>query len=154
MRFVCDAMLGKLAKYLRIFGLDTVYARTRGEFEHYMAPDKGTDQYLFTRRLHIRYGDRIVLVRSEKPKDQLREIWQIVSPCVNPSDIMGRCIRCGVPLVDVPRDDIEPYVPEYIFHKYKRFRRCPACGKIYWEGSHAAHMSQFIEEVAFERNAK
>jgi len=154
MRFVCDAMLGKLAKYLRIFGLDTVYARSASEFERYMAPDEAVNSCIFTRRLHIAHDDRIVFVRSDKPKDQLREVWPVVAFYVNPSDIMGRCIRCNERLADSPKADVEPYIPEYVFHKYERFRRCPACGKVYWEGSHAAHMSQFIEEVSFGRTAK
>jgi len=119
-----------------------------------MAPDEAACSRLFTRRLHIRHHDRIVLVRSDKPKDQLREVWPIVAPHVNPSDVMARCINCNVPLADTPKADIEPYVPEYVFHKYERFRRCPACGKIYWEGSHALHMSQFIKEVSYGGSAK
>jgi uncharacterized protein len=148
MRFVCDVMLGKLAKYMRIFGMDTVYARTGAEFEQNMAPDQGVGPYLFTRRLRVRPCDRIVLIRSDRPKDQLREVWHIISPYVDTGNVMSRCIGCNAALVDVSRADIEQYVPEYIFHRYKSFKQCPACRKVYWEGSHALHMSQFIEEVA------
>jgi uncharacterized protein len=154
MRFVCDVMLGKLAKYLRIFGLDTVYAKTGSEFEQYMAPDQGEGPYLFTRRLSVRSCNHIILVRSDRPKDQLREVWHVISPYVDPGNVMSRCIDCNVALVDVPRTDIEQYVPEYIFHRYRSFKQCPACRKVYWEGSHALHMSQFIEEVTLDRSTQ
>jgi uncharacterized protein len=152
MRLICDVMLGKLARYLRIFGLDTVYAKSADEFAQYMDPDEGAGSYLFTRRLRVRSHDRVVLVQSDRPKDQLREVWPIVSPYVDPGTIMTRCIECNVPLVDVLRADIEQCVPEYIFHRYKSFKQCPSCRKVYWEGSHASHMSQFIEEVALDRS--
>lgn len=154
MTFVCDAMLGKLARYFRIFGLDAVYAKTRDEFEYYMVPEENAGPYLFTRRLHVRYGSRTVIIQSDKPKDQLREVWHIVGSYVDLGNVMTRCIGCNVPLVDVPRVDIEPHVPEYVFHKYKDFRQCPACGKIYWQGTHALHMSRFIEEVSPGRSTK
>jgi uncharacterized protein len=154
MKFVCDVMLGKLAKYLRVFGLDTIYAKTGKEFNKYMALDEGTPPYLFTRRVHVRSGDRTILVRSDRPRDQLKEVWHIINLYVDTKNIMGRCIECNVPLIDVVREDVEPHVPEFIFHRYNSFKQCPSCRKVYWSGTHSSHMLQFIKEVGFDRVAK
>ena len=123
MRFVCDVMLGKLARYLRVFGIDAVYAKTGAEFERYVDAGEGQTFYLLTRRSRVKHGDRTLFVRSDRPREQLREIWHIVSPLVDPDTVMARCIECNVPLVHVSREDIEQYVPEFVFHRYKEFQK-------------------------------
>ena len=53
---------------------------------------------------------------------------------------MTRCIECNVCLVEAKKEDIEPLVPEYIYHHHDTFKTCPSCRKVYWEGSHADEM--------------
>jgi hypothetical protein len=52
-----------------------------------------------------------------------------------------------VQLVDVEKDSVEQKVPEFVFHQYGKFRECPQCGKVYWEGSHTAGMARLVEEI-------
>ncbi len=145
MKFVCDTMLGKLAKYLRIVGLDAEYVRSIREGEGFSHPD---DSYYFlTRRMGIKDRDRVIFIRSDKPSSQLKEIRHIIRPYLDSEKAMTRCIVCNVPLIHISRADTEHCVPEFVFHRYKTFMKCPRCGKIYWEGSHAVRMSQFMEEV-------
>ena len=145
MKFVCDTMLGKLAKYLRTFGLDTEYIKNMKEREIFAHPDESF--YLLTRRTDIKDRDRVIFIRSDKPSSQLKEIRHIVGPYLDPGKAMTRCIICNMPLIHILRADVEQYVPEFVFHRYKTFVKCPQCGKIYWEGSHTVRMSQFMEEV-------
>jgi len=58
MKFLADAMLGKLARFLRIFGYDTIYASDL--IDHYHAnpvPDKKINEYAVR-------SNRIVLTKD------------------------------------------------------------------------------------------
>ena len=88
-----------------------------------------------------------VCIKSDKVREQLCEIREIIRPFIDPGKIMNRCIECNVELIDVEKNDIEQKVPEFVFHQYPRFRSCPKCGKVYWEGSHTTGMAQLVREI-------
>jgi uncharacterized protein with PIN domain len=153
MKFICDAMLGKLAKYLRILGFDAIYIKNINILQNF----KGSSDppFFLTRSTKAVPYDRVVLIKSDKVRDQIEEISNIVRPCIDPVKIMNRCIECNVQLSDVAKERIEQKVPEFIFHRYGQFRECPQCGKVYWEGSHTTGMTRLIEEImSREDNSK
>ena len=59
-----------------------------------------------------------------------------------------RCLRCNHPLEpvgkDVILDRLEPLTKQY----FDEFHLCPACGQIYWKGSHYERMQRLIEQIA------
>jgi uncharacterized protein with PIN domain len=145
MKFICDTMLGKLAKHLRILGLDAEFLKDVTALQYYKGQTDAP--YFLTRTMKKVSFEKTVLIKSDKVSKQLSEIREIIRPFIDPGKLMNRCIECNVELVDVEKNDIEQKVPEFVFHQYPRFRSCPHCGKVYWEGSHAANMAQFIQEI-------
>jgi hypothetical protein len=145
MKFICDAMLGRLSKYLRILGLDAEYTRDLLVLEQYK--EQSDSPYFLTRTMKTISYERIVFIKSDKVREQLQEIRGIISPFIDPGKTMNRCIECNVELVDVEKKDIEQKVPEFVFHQYSQFRSCPKCRKVYWEGSHAKGMAQLVREI-------
>lgn len=144
MKFLCDIMLGRLARYLRILGLDTIHVKNTGS----LTPYKNRDDVLFlTKRKKIMGFKNTVLIRSDKARDQLREIKDIIGPYLDEKRYMTRCILCNVELEDVKKEEVEGLVPEFVYHTYKEFKRCPSCKRLYWEGTHTQYMEKFIEEV-------
>jgi uncharacterized protein with PIN domain len=146
MKFICDVMLGKLAQYLRILGLDTVYIRDIKMLETYKEIDE--PPYFFTKRSKMVGYERCIFIKSDKTKEQLKEISHIIRPFIDSGKVMNRCMICNIELIDVAKADIEQLVPEFVFHKYEEFKNCPSCGRVYWEGSHTEHMAEWIEEIA------
>ncbi len=145
MTFYCDVMLGKLAKYLRILGLDTVYLRGSADLDEFAA---GTaDRCLLTRRRFHPGGAPIIEVHFDLPKDQLREILPVIKPYLDRAGFMTRCLRCNAVLEEVDRRSVEQSIPEFTFHSQKRFRRCPSCSRIYWPGSHGERMKGLLQEI-------
>ena len=72
MRFVCDVMLGRLAKYLRILGFDAIYARDEAALEYY---GREIDDTIFlTRRTKATRFAHTMCIRSESAREQLKEI--------------------------------------------------------------------------------
>ncbi|OPY73388.1 MAG: hypothetical protein A4E62_00513 [Syntrophorhabdus sp. PtaU1.Bin002] len=145
MKFICDAMLGKLAKYLRILGLDAEYTNSPAVLDRYRG--EAEPPYFLTKRLKGITYPKVVFIKSDRPRDQLLEVKEIIRPFINREKIMNRCIECNVELADICKSDIEQYVPEFVFHQYSLFRICPQCRKVYWEGSHAVHMGDLIREI-------
>ena len=143
MIFVCDVMLGKLARYLRMLGLDAAYVRRcEGTAFH-----TGQGQSLFFTRSPARM-DRpgCVLVHSDDPHEQVLEIKEHIRPYIDHEAFMTRCLECNVLLAEAKKEDVEPLLPEYIYHHHERFMTCPSCHKIYWEGSHADEMMVWIQD--------
>jgi hypothetical protein len=138
-------MLGKLAKYLRILGFDALYIKNMNILQNYKSsPDP---PYFLTRTTRAIPYDRTIIIKSDRVRDQISEISNIIRPSIDPIKTMNRCIECNVPLRDVEKNAIEQKVPEFVFHQYGQFRECPQCGKVYWEGSHTTGMSRLVNEI-------
>jgi len=145
MRFACDVMLGKLAKYLRILGFDAVYLRNIDSLERYARDDD--PPWFLTRRSKAIAYEKTTYIKSENVWEQVREISELVKPFISPDTTLGRCINCNLPLVDVEKEMIEHRVPEFVFHTYNAFKMCPQCQRVYWAGTHTEKMAQLIAEV-------
>jgi uncharacterized protein with PIN domain len=145
MKFVCDAMLGRLAKYLRVLGFDAEYARGDAVLERFVREEK--DRIFLTRRKKTQNFPRVVLVKSDSASEQLREIKEMIRSEVARELALNRCIECNKELIEVDKAEIEMLVPEFIYHQYDRFKHCPSCGRVYWEGSHTKGLDRLIEEI-------
>ncbi len=145
MRFACDVMLGKLAKYLRILGFDTLYLRNLETLARYK--QENDPRYFITRRRKPMDYPRTIHIKAETVREQLAELKEMIRPAIEPQKILRRCIRCNVPLVDTAKEAIEHRVPEFVFHTYSTFTICPSCGHVYWEGTHTTGMAELVEEM-------
>jgi uncharacterized protein with PIN domain len=145
MRFICDVMLGKLAKRLRLLGFDTIYARSSGALEELKG--KEGDRVLLTRRSTMEGCTGTVRVESERVAEQLREIRGLIGPAIDKGRVFGRCTECNAELIEVEKTEIESLVPEFVYHTHARFRVCPSCKRVYWEGSHTESMKWMLKEL-------
>ncbi len=145
MRFVCDVMLGKLAKYLRILGFDALYLRNLNLLDHYEGEDD--PRYFLTRRRKALVYKRTIYLKGERVREQLKELRELIKLYVDPNKFLARCINCNLPLVGVEKETIEHRVPEFVFHTYNAFKICPNCQRVYWAGTHTERMAELIGEV-------
>jgi uncharacterized protein with PIN domain len=149
MKFLADRMLGKLAKMLRMLGYDTIYYR--GEDSQQMiqlARQEG--RTILTRNTKLkpkRLEDRIIIVMEDNPSLQLGELVQKGHISFNKEKLFSRCLLCNDLLDEMPREEVEGKVPEFIFHQQKAFFRCPQCQRIYWPGSHQENMQNKLEKL-------
>jgi len=146
MKFYCDGMLGKLAKYLRILGFDCTYSKNLPTV--YLHPDADqTPSFFLTKKQGATNYPNVIVITSDSVQEQLKEIKHLIQPFIREETIMSRCILCNTLLVDIQKDGVENRVPEFIFHTYESFRICPTCKKIYWSGSHTKNMYAWIQEL-------
>jgi uncharacterized protein len=150
-RFVVDAMLGRLARWLRVLGYDTLYFSDADDAA-LVRRALAEDRILLTRDVELtrRRGVRVILISDDRVGNQLREIVEILHLSANQA--FSRCINCNAPLVEFERAQARDLVPPYVFATQTRFRRCAECGKVYWRGTHWARMKSTLESARGSEN--
>jgi hypothetical protein len=144
-QFILDSNLGRLARYLRLLGLDCLYRNDYHDAEvaRIASEQQRTvltrDRTLLQRRI-ITHG---YYVRAQQPRRQVREVlarfdlYRQVKP-------FSRCTRCNGKLESVDKQVVlqrlEPKTRRY----YDDFRRCADCGQVFWQGSHHTRMQQLV----------
>jgi uncharacterized protein with PIN domain len=147
-RFVADRMLGKLAKWLRVFGYDVVYLRQGADEEIEERLREGRIFLTRNRRAESwQHLGKVFVVHANEPKKQLREVVQGLGLAVIGAELFSRCLSCNCLLQTVSRKDVRAEVPDYIYQTQRQFHRCGDCGKVYWSGSHSEKMRQQLEEI-------
>ncbi len=143
-RFVVDSMLGKVAKWLRILGYDTLYEPV-GKSKMLEYTEAGW--ILLTRRQSWRGRRNVICLQQNAPMDQIRELHAQLPLRMEPGQFLARCIRCNELLEAVDRQDVFGLVPDYIFETVARFHRCSRCRRVYWGGSHTARMAEGLRRA-------
>ncbi len=133
-RLLADAMLGKLARWLRLLGFDTRYVEGDDHRVAYLARSEVRVLLTMDRILADRRGLRTVLILSQSLEAQIEEVIDAVG--VPPDSASPRCMACNAPLVEIAPEVARNRVPAYVARTYEVFNCCPKCGKIYWKGSH------------------
>jgi uncharacterized protein with PIN domain len=142
-RFIIDANLGKLAKFMRLLGFDSLYRNDYRDAE-VVAIAVNEQRIVLTRdrRLlyikHISHGYWVRAVDVESQIDEVLrrfDLFRSIQP-------FARCLVCNGIMAPVTKADIldrlEPKTRLY----YEVFQRCTDCRRIYWEGSHMEDMRQ------------
>ena len=141
-RWLADEMVGRLARYLRFVGCDTVYARGLSDSEIVALAEREGRVILTRDRALARRTPHALLLTSPF----LQEQWQAVraySPDLPDHVAFARCTECNGPLRAVPPTsgpDPDPKVPWDRAAQGMPLYRCSTCGHYYWEGSHSAQM--------------
>ncbi|OGS49581.1 MAG: hypothetical protein A3K65_09290 [Euryarchaeota archaeon RBG_16_68_12] len=145
MKFLCDHMLGTLAKWLRFLGNDVAYPGPIEDNDLKAAVERD-GRVLLTRDREL--AGRVagsLQVTSDDLDDQL---LQVIRAFHLPADLsLSRCSLCNAPLEEVPKAEVAGKVPEKVFALQETFWHCPACGRFYWKGSHWTNMEARLREL-------
>jgi hypothetical protein len=147
-RFAADAMLGRLARWLRLLGFDCVYAAEIAD-EELARLGVSEGRLILTRDRSFPedwWIPGVYLVREEDVRRQLAEVIQHFG-LASSIRVLTRCSECNLPLRPVARDQVSGRVPPRTLELYDAFAECPACGRVYWEGSHAARIRSLAERL-------
>ena len=147
--FIADAMLGKLARWMRVMGCDVEYfpeisdraLSDRAQRDNRIILTR--DTRLIRQRIN---RDKAFLVIGDHYPDQLRQVVQAFA--IDPfTDLLSRCLRCNLLLVSIEKNDLADKVPPYVFETQDRFETCSQCRKIYWKATHAQQMVEQLKNV-------
>lgn len=146
--FVLDVQLGKLARYLRMLGFDSLYKNswTAEELLDIAQREKRT---LLTRSRTLsaeNSPDRFYVVHEEDPRQQLLKIlrrfdlFSVFAP-------FTRCLECNTLLSAISKAEILESLPPRVQAHFEEFQRCSRCQRVYWKGSHYERMCRLIETL-------
>ncbi len=127
--FLCDAMLGRLVRWLRLLGYDARDTRL------VRRPDVGPHCF----------------IRHDRVQEQLRQLAAAFN--LGAARAGTRCLRCNVALEDLPRDAAAGRVPPHVWRTHQQFARCPSCARIYWPGTHWDRMTEELSAVGHQPSA-
>ncbi len=149
MKFICDDMLGKLARWMRTLGLDTYYEKD--------LPDNKLlkialleDRIILTRDAKIpkiRNAKNFVWIYSSDPLEQVKEVAQKLKLQFEPERFFTRCLECNGVLEKIDKEKVKDTVWPYVYKTQENFVICPECKKVYWEGTHVGRMKKKLEEI-------
>lgn len=139
--------LGKLAKWMRILGYDSVYCADERPADIIIRALREERVILTRRAAYKKYaGVRTVVVRYDNVEDQLSQVVKDECLTVDEKRLFSRCIECNHPLEGVCRDDARGNVPEYVYATQGEFKKCPDCMKFFWRGTHWTMVDKWLKE--------
>lgn len=152
-KFVADAMLGSLARKLRVFGYDTSYYRG-GDDGHLIAAAKKqgraivtADQNLASRG--VKLGAAVFLVRGESDGERLDEMASSAEK-LGKALVAGesRCSLCNRTLAPVSRERVGAALPPSVVGRHRLFYFCAHCDRFYWRGGHWKRLRRLRERIS------
>jgi uncharacterized protein with PIN domain len=149
MKFLADSSLGRLSRWLRILGYDTVY--WRGEADRaFLRIAERQGRAVLTRRKDVlarQHPGIVLLVETDRVEDQIGEVLGKLGIRPEPDKYFTVCLRCNESLKEAVPEHVRPYVPDYVFRTQKEFRVCPKCHGVYWPGTHRERAMMTLEKL-------
>ena len=135
-------MLGRLARWLRVLGFDTTYDAAIADPDLVRLADR-EERILLTRDRHLLRElrpARSLEVRRDAPLEQLQEVVTALD-LTPPVELFTRCLVCNTTLTSpLPAAEAERLLSPGAGGLTGAVRRCMACGRVYWQGSHVRRM--------------
>ena len=148
LKFVSDVHLGKLTKYLRLFGFDTYY-RTDLNDEEIIDLAISDKRVILTRDKGLLKNKKVThgyYIRSRYPRYQLKEVF-LRFDLKNLIASFTRCMECNGLLREVTKKEILDRLLPKTRQYYRKFKMCNGCNRIYWNGSHWQNMKRDIKTL-------
>jgi uncharacterized protein with PIN domain len=134
-------MLGRLARWLRAMGYDTLYPGQAAD-RQLLQLARAESRILITRdRMLARLAHpQGCLITAELIDDQIVEAVGRLALSPVETDWLSRCLECNARLEQREKAALSDLVPDRVLATRTEFMGCPGCGRIYWGGSHADRM--------------
>lgn len=151
--FICDVHLGRLCKYMRMLGLDTLYSN-QYTTEEIITLSNQEKRIILSRSFQLTRHKEVThsyWIRSSDPLEQIKDLINQLD-LSNLTDPLTRCLNCNHQLMTVEKRKILDRLQVRTAKYYNEFFSCPNCDQIYWKGSHFENMLKFIHQHL--RNSK
>ena len=151
--FLVDSNAGKLARWLRMMGYDALFFNNIDDSDLVdLAFKEGRviltkDTQIMRRRLVANGQIKLILTQSDDPKEQLHQVVKELKLDCRLKQFT-RCLECNQKLVPKSKEEVKELVPPYVFRTHTQYMQCPACLRVYWQGTHWQRMKKELEAFA------
>jgi len=151
-RFIVDNNVGKLARWLRLMGYDTVLLKQKDDGQMIQIA-LGEDRVILTkdgqfmrRRLVTSGKIKTIHIGRDDPKLQVQEVVKTLklNYRFNPFSL---CLECNQALIARDKEQVKDLVPARVFETQAQYMQCPACHRIYWPGTHWQAMVKKLQDL-------
>lgn len=145
-KFLLDENLGRLAKWLRMLGYDTIIPRS-------ISTDTKIKLCVNERRIFLTRDKKIAksnrsfsrkLITEKGYNKQLLQLRDLIS---FENELSSRCLNCNYLLQPINAKYLKDIVPEMVLNNFSEFKICRKCGKIYWRGTHYQAMKTELKNL-------
>jgi uncharacterized protein len=158
MKFIVDHNVGKLVKWLRMMGYDTIFFTGNDDWQMVMRALKEgrviltRDTQILERGVVSNGRIKALLILSGNPQEQVRQVVETLH-LDSESGLFTLCLEDNQPLEARTKEQVEGRVPPYVFSTQDKYMECPACHRIYWKGTHWKDMTKKMEVFKEKRQA-
>ena len=147
--FLVDAMLGNIARKLRLMGYDSGYFSDVKDNE-LIKLARTENRIIISRDEELikkarKEGLKTIFIKN---KDEIKQIQEIIDKAdIKKIEINGenaRCPKCNSKTLPIDKKNIEKQIPFKVFKNNEKFWQCENCKKIFWEGTHIRNLKEFI----------
>lgn len=159
MKFLVDAMLGRLSRFLRIFGYDTIYANDlRETFKVDPIPDENLKKYaedndriIITKDypFYAKIKSRSIYLEGEGIYNYLKQLKETLDITYEFDLKKARCSICNSELTRIKdKNIIKDIVLKETYQNYDEFYQCtnPECQKVFWNGPHIIDITNNLKK--------
>jgi len=150
-KFVADAMLGRLTRWLRMLGQDVEYFKQLEDSE-LLDIARNEHRTLLTRDMELYQratakGIQAYYLEGKSEPEKLAELHIRFEIPLKIDMEKSRCPICNSKIESVPKEQVKDKLKTNTFANYDSFWRCPKCGKIYWQGAHWGRIRDTLEKA-------
>lgn len=147
-QFIADVHLGKLARLLRLTGIDTLYSNSADDPEIVNTAVR-ENRAVLTRDVGLLKHGKLSYghwLRSTYPDQQLSDVIRYFDLSENLTPL-SRCMSCNGYLKRVDKAVVESELPPRVKENFEHFKQCENCGKVYWKGTHYEKLVAKVREI-------
>ena len=151
-KFIADNNVGKLARWLRMMGYDTLLFRQKDDAqmiktalsENRVVLTKDTQ--FMKRRLVTNGKLRTIHIKQDDPKLQVQEVVKTLNLNYHFKPF-SLCLECNQALIARDKEEVQNLVPSRVLEAQTQYTQCPACHRIYWQGTHWQAMVKKLQDL-------
>ncbi|NIO15946.1 MAG: hypothetical protein GTN70_02925 [Deltaproteobacteria bacterium] len=145
-KYIADATLGRLARWLRLLGVD-VESFGEGDFQAFVERARLTTRKIVTRR-RVKLPQSAVVILPDRIEEQVKSFFLSEKLEYEEEKFFSRCSLCNRTLEKIGRDAAASRgVPEYVLSTQEDFLTCNGCGRVYWPGSHRERFTEILKSL-------
>jgi len=154
-KFIADNNVGKLARWLRVIGYDTLLFKQKDDarmIKTALSDERVVltkDTQFMKRRLVTNGQLKAILIKQDAPKNQIQEVVKNLNLDYHFKSF-SLCLECNQTLIPRTKEEVQSLVPPHVFETQTQYTECPACHRIYWQGTHWQAMVKKLQDLQRE----